>query len=471
MNAHQFLRILRARWLLMLVTIAVVVGATIGISLVLPSKYTATATVVVDFKGVDPISGGMLPILPITSYLATQVDIISSHNVARKAVDLLKLTESPTARAMYLEETEGRGNIRDWLANLLLRDLKVEPSRESSVINISYKGNDPRFAAAVTNAFVQSYVSTNLDLKVVPAKQTNVFFNEQINSLKSNLESTQARLSQYQRDKGIIATDERLDVENSRLNDLSSQLVAAQAQTYDSVGRQRQVQEFVARGRIPDALPDVLSNPVIQGLKVNVTQLESKLNDLSTKVGRNHPSYQAAVAELDGVRRKLLEEMRTIGNTLESSASLAQKREEQIRGALAAQRGKVLEMKRVRDDLALLMREADSAQKNYDAAMGRMAQTKLESQTTQTNIAVINEAVEPIEASSPKVMLNTLVALFVGALLAACLAVLRELSNRVVRSAMDVTELVGVPVLGVMRHQRRRWRMIGARRPSVPQLT
>jgi succinoglycan biosynthesis transport protein ExoP len=118
-----------------------------------------------------------------------------------------------------------------------------------------------------------------------------------------------------------------------------------------------------------------------------------------------------------------------------------------------------------------LMREADNAQRSYDAAMGRMTQTKLESQTTQTNIAVINEAVEPIEPSSPKLMLNTLVALFIGALLATCFAVLRELSNRVVRSAVDVTDLVGVPVLGVLRHQRRGWRMIGTRRHSVPQLT
>ena len=466
MTAQQFFRILRARWLFMLVTVLVIVGATLGASLMLPPKYTATSTVVVDFKGIDPISGGLLPILPITSYLATQVDIISSHNVARKAVDLLKLADNPTAKAMYLEETEGRGSIRDWLASLLLRDLKVEPSRESSVINISYKGNEPRFATAVANAFVQSYVSTNLDLKVVPAKQTNIFFNEQIESLKNTVESNQAKLSQYQRDNGIIATDERLDVENQRLNDLSTQLVAAQAQSADSMTRQRQVQEFVRRGLVPDTLPDVLSNPVVQGLKGNLTQLESKLNDLSSKVGRNHPAFQSVTAEIDGVRRKLVEEMRTIGGTLENSARLAQQREEQIRGALAAQRGKVLEMKRVRVDLALLMREADNAQKSYDAAMGRMTQTKLESQTTQTNIAVINEAVEPTEPSSPKLMLNSLVALFIGSLLAVGFALLRELSDRIVRSPADVIELVGIPVLGVMQPQRRRWLRGPARLPA-----
>ena len=61
-------------------------------------------------------------------------------------------------------------------------------------------------------------------------------------------------------------------------------------------------------------------------------------------------------------------------------------------------------MKQVRDDQAVLLREVESAQRVYDAAMGRMTQTRLESQTTQTNVAVINEAVEPIDPSFPKLI-------------------------------------------------------------------
>jgi len=458
MNLQQFLRILRARWLLMLVTLAITVGTTIVVSLILPKRYTATATVVVDVKGVDQISGLLLPMLPMGGYLATQVDIIQSHSVARRAVDLLKLADNPSAKELYMNETEGKGNIRDWLADLLIKYLKVEPSRESSVINISYSGTDPRFSAAVANAIVQSYINTNLELKVAPARQTNTFFNEQIKALKDNVEKAQQALSAYQREKGIIATDERLDVENNRLNDLSSQLVAAQAQTYDAQSRQRQVQDFVAKGQVPDALPDVLSNPVIQGLKANLTQLEAKQNDLSSKVGKNHPSYQSVVAELEGVKRKLIDEMKTISNTLASSASLAQKREDQIRGSLAAQRAKVLEMKKVRDDLAVLMREAENSQRAYDGAQGRMTQTKLESQTTQTNVMVINEAIEPIEPSSPKIVLNTILSVILGLMLAVGFALLREMSDRIVRSETDLTEALGVPVLGVLDSGKRGWR-------------
>jgi len=451
MNLQQFLRILRARWVLILVTMAVIVGSTIGISLLLPQRYTATASVVIDMKGIDPITGAVLPVMiPASGYIATQVDIISSYNVARKAVDMLRLVENPSVKQLFENKAQGRGSIRDWVAELLLEDLKVIPSRESSVVNISYKGADPRFAAAVANAFVRGYINTTLELKVQPARHTTEFFSDQIKGLKVSLEKAQTELSQFQREKGIVATDERFDVENGRLNELSTQLVAAQAQTFDSVSRQRQVQEVLAKGEIPENLPDVLANPVIQSLKASLTQLDAKLNDLSSKLGKNHPQYESVLAEISGVRKKLDEEMRIIGKTLGNAAILAQKREDQIKAALAAQRTKVLDVKKQRDEVAMLMREVENAQRSFDAGSQRLTTTKIESQTTQTNVMVVNEAVEPIEHSSPKVLLNTIVSIVLGLFIAIALALVRELFDRVVRSPDDAAAALGIPVLGVI---------------------
>jgi succinoglycan biosynthesis transport protein ExoP len=458
MTLQQVLRILRARWLLMLITLAAVVGATVAASLILPSRYTATASIVVESKGTDLVSGGFVPLIPMPNYVATQIDIIQSHGVARSAVDLMKLAESPSAKELHQRETGGRGNVRDFLAEILLKGLRVEPSRDSSVVNVAYTGNDPRFAAVVANAFVQAYINANLQFRVQPARQTSAFFTEQVKTLKDNLEKAQTDLSNYQREKGIIATDERLDVENNRLNELSSQLVAAQAQTYDAVGRQRQVQEFLAKGQVPDTLPDVLSNPVIQSLKSNLTALEAKLNDISGKLGKNHPSYQSAVAELEGVRRKLLDEMKTISTALGSSGALAQKREDQIKAALAGQRAKVLQMKQVRDDQSLLVREMENAQRAFDAVMGRMTQTKMESQTSQTNVTVISEAIEPIEPSSPRIFLNTIISIVLGLLIAVALALVREMFDRIVRSEEDVALAVDAPMIGSL-SRGRRWRL------------
>jgi capsular polysaccharide biosynthesis protein len=90
----------------------------------------------------------------------------------------------------------------------------------------------------------------------------------------------------------------------------------------------------------------------------------------------------------------------------------------------------------------------ETAQRSYDQVVQRLSQTNLESQNTQTNISVLSPATEPVTASSPRVMLNSLLSVFLGTLLAVGFALVRELMDRRVRSLDDLSEGLGLPVLG-----------------------
>jgi capsular polysaccharide biosynthesis protein len=78
----------------------------------------------------------------------------------------------------------------------------------------------------------------------------------------------------------------------------------------------------------------------------------------------------------------------------------------------------------------------------------RASQSNIESQTNQTNISVLNPAVAPTEPSKPRVFLNVLVSIFLGALLGVSLALVLELKNRHVRSAADLVDTLEIPNLG-----------------------
>ena len=109
MNLTQFLSILKARWWVALLLLVLTVGTTLGVSLMLPKQYTATATVVIDVKP-DPIAGQFAGMLA-PSYMATQVDVIQSDRVARRVVRNLRLADNPQVRADWLESTGGQGDI------------------------------------------------------------------------------------------------------------------------------------------------------------------------------------------------------------------------------------------------------------------------------------------------------------------------------------------------------------------------
>jgi chain length determinant protein tyrosine kinase EpsG len=464
MNIRQLLRILLARKGLMVLTVLCTMVAAAIVTLMLPPRYTATASIVIDFKAVDPVSGNILPVALLPGYLATQLDILSSQHVALKVVDRLKLATSAAAHEAFQKSAFGQGSIRHWLADGLLKDLALDTSRESSMVRISFRGGDPKFSADVANAFVESYIATNLELKIEPARQTTVFFDEQLKLLKENLDRAQNKLSDFQRRKGITATDERFDVENARLAELSSQVVAAQAQTFDTQSRRKQVDETAAAGGSADALSDVLNNPVIQSLKNQLTKAEARLGDLSGRVGANHPQYHSALAEVEELKRKLDEEMGVVARSVSTNSSLAAQRERALRNALAAQRARVLDIKKQRDEAALLIREVENAQKAYDLAMARFTQTRLQSENTQTNIAVINRAIAPTHPSSPKLPLNVALACVVGIVLAMGMGLISELRDRIVRSEDDLVEALGSPVLGRLAAE-------PPRRPSRPRGT
>jgi uncharacterized protein involved in exopolysaccharide biosynthesis len=173
-------------------------------------------------------------------------------------VPKLKLSDNPCGEQEFLEGTGGRGNIEDWFADLLLDKLDVVPTRDSSVIAIRYTSQDPQFAVIIADTFAKAYIDTSLELRVAPARDTAVWFDEQIKTLRENLGGAQAALSAYQREKGFSATDERLDVESSRLSELSAQMVNAQAAASDATSRLSQLNDFLARGADPANLPDIL---------------------------------------------------------------------------------------------------------------------------------------------------------------------------------------------------------------------
>jgi len=442
MTLQQFFLILRARWRVALLALVITVGTTTLVSLLMSKQYTASAAVVVDVKSPDPMSGMVLSGMMVPSYMATQIDIINSDRTAKAVVKLLRMDASPVIQAQWQEATEGKGQLIDWLAPLLQRQLVVKPSRESNVINIDYSGADPAFAATLANAFAQAYMDVNLDLRLAPARQYATFFEEQTKTARSKLETAQKALSDYQQQNGITATDERLDFETAKLNETSSQLTGIQGLTTDSASKRQSGKS--------DTVAEVMQSPLINGLKADIARLEAKLTESNINLGKNHPQTQRNEAELAALKSQLAQETQKITSSIETTYQISKQREAQLQGALGAQKTRVLMLNKQRDELNVLRRDIESAQRAFELVSQRASMTNIESQADQTNIAILNPASPPADPSKPKIFLNILISIFLGTLLAIGLALGLELKARRVRSAEDLVEALEIPLLGAV---------------------
>ena len=438
MTLHQFLLILQARYRVAVMVLLAALLAALAVSLLLPKIYTANTEVLVDVRSPDPVAGAVMPGLVAPSYMATQMDIISGNRVAERVVKTLRLDEDPRTKAEWLEATNGRGTIENWLAASLQKQLDVRPSRESNVINITYKGSDPDSSAAIANAFAQAYLDINLALKTEPARLYAEWFDEQTKALRVKLEAAQSRLSDYLQKAGIVSTDDRVDYEAAKLAQISTQLTTIQGETTDSQSKRN------ARG---DTVAEVMQSPLINSLKTDVARLEAKVQEISVNLGVNHPVRQRAESELASVRSRLASETGRISASIDTTYRVSKDRERELQGAVAAQRTRVLMLNKQRDELNVYRRDVEAAQRAYEAVSLSASQTRLQSLSNQTNVVRLNTATAPLDPSSPKLLLNLLIAAFAGTLLGVALAVLLEFANRRVRSSEDLVHMLDLPVL------------------------
>jgi chain length determinant protein EpsF len=452
MTFNQVLTVLRARRTIAVRTFGGVIVAVVLITLIWPSQYTAKTTVVVDNRS-DPSTtdangaGGGGQTLP--SYVNTQADIIDSVRVGQRAVKQVKLDESAWARRRFSDKPgqDVSAQVADYLVDrkLTVAPLHDSPTHGSNVIEIDVKWYDPVTAAALANAVAQAAIDTNIELKVSAAKQYASWFEQRATALRADLQTKQKRLSDFQTAHGLVATDEKLDVENARLQELSTDLVTIETQRQDAQSRQRQV------GADNESLPEVLQSPVIQSLKAALAAAEAKKQDVEARVGKNHPDYVAVDTEIANLQRRITQESASIAASLGATTQASLRREHDIQVALEEQKKRVLDLKHQHDEATVLESDVTAAQRDLDAVTLRLAQSNLEGFTQQTNVVQLAMADPPNKPSSPNLLLNLVLAIFLGGMAAVGVAFFSELRDPRVREEDEMAALLGVPLLGAIR--------------------
>ncbi|MBI3526269.1 MAG: chain length determinant protein EpsF, partial [Betaproteobacteria bacterium] len=377
------------------------------------------------------------------------IDILTSRKVARKVVQDLKLAEKIPNQAVLERNSGEGGTVEDRLVESLLKNLKVETS-QSNVIQASYSSTDPAFSAQIANAFAKAYIDTMLELRVGPTREAAAWFDEQLKTLRANLENAQAKLTEYHQQEGIVSADERFDVENTRLQALSDEVARAQDQTFQWNSRLQQARQYLARHGSLDELSGVLDNAFIQKLKEDLLNGEKRLRELATQYGSNYPLYQRQLAENKSMREKLDVEMKRVVAGMESSVNQSRRHEAALTGALLAQRNRLLMLKEPRNELTVLTRNVDIAERAYDTAMQRSVVSQVDSHASQTSVTLLNPAIVPGKPSSPRIGLNVALAAIVGIMLGIGAVIVMEMRDRRVRSRNDLGNAWNTPVLGVL---------------------
>lgn len=462
MDIKQYWEIIRGRrWIVITAFITTVITTLLG-SLLLPPKYEATATLVLDYDSSNPMNMGNIPIggmLQSIEYINTQIEIIRSRKIAIRVVEALKLDKLPEVieafedarkpNPLFFWRKEKKMDIKVWLADEYLSEyLKIEPARDTRYLYIKFYSADPDFSAAVANSFAQSYTEYNLELKVMPFKEAGVWFSEKLKDVKIKADTASEQLREYNKKKGIVSQEGRFyDDAIQRLDQINTQLIVAKGKLNDA---KVAVQRIEGSKGAYESLPEVISNSFINTLKTEKTKFETALSELSGKAGTRHPQYLRIQAELHTVNAKLNSEIHNIVSAIRQDYTAANERVASLEKALSAQKNEVLNMNASRYEMDSLNRESEGFKQSFDAVLRKFNETALQGDMNRTNVFLIDTAVPPTKKYSPKIMLNMALAVFVGLFLGVGLAFFFDYLDDTVKSREIIERDFEIPVLGLI---------------------
>lgn len=435
MDYERHLQTIKDGWGLVFAAILVFLLGAAGVAAMIQPKYVAKAALVVEPQRVDPFTGIALP-APLFSHLPTQVDIIRSERVALQVVDSTGLRNDARWQEKWQAATGGQGSFPAWLASRILQPLEVKPTRESNVLVVSYADTDAARAARMANAFVRAYATTALELRQEPAREWGTYFDETSRRLRANLDQAQNKLSRFQKENGIVSVDERLDVENARLTQLSAQLVTLQGASANASGRLRQARS----GGVATA--DVQRDRVVAELNTDLARQESRLSELRSRLGEAHPSVVEQRDGVENLRQRLAAETRRAVAVIQNETRVASEEVATVGAALEAQRSKVLALNSLRDQARVLQREVDNAQRAFEAVLSRSNQKALEGGGSAGNVSVLNEATVPSMPGWKRRAIILGAGAGAGLLVGVALALWRERREPRLRTITDVQQLL-----------------------------
>jgi succinoglycan biosynthesis transport protein ExoP len=458
------------RRLPLLILIALIVGAGVFAALqFVEPKYRAETTILID-TGETDLTGQADQTLTTTLLdaqgIASQVQLIQSRDVVLAVIDQLNLTEVPE-----FDPTQAQPSIIDrvlgWvglgasqsdqpaeevvLAKFRQR-LDVHAIQNTRVISISFVSADPQLAADVANAVAQQYINRQRQVQLETTTDATEWLQNEIAALSDRVVEAEAAVETFRAEHDLFVTGQtaagtnEVTLVTQSLTDLSAELSRVQTARAEAEAKADLIRTNLDNGSPLSSL-DVLNSAVIQNLREQEAQIQSDLAEATATYLPGHPRIQALNAQLNDVEDAIRAEAMNILAGLENEATLERNYEAELNDQLNQLKDAAATSNQDEVQLRALERIAESDRQLLETyqALARDAVSRQSADFIPVNARIISLAAAPIEAYFPKPFSMAAIAAIITLMLAAAIALVRELASGRATRRVERPEAPQVP--------------------------
>jgi exopolysaccharide transport family protein len=463
-----FASILRDWKLILGVALAVTALAFVGAWLSTP-HYRAETRILIEttespFTRPTPAGESDRPILDEEG-VTSQVEVITSTDLLKQVATKLglgKLGEfdeqanmGMVGRVLVLAGLKSDPGVlaaEDRVLKTMREKLRVYRVERSRVIVISFSSENPKLAADVPNAIADAYLAVQQGAKLQSNADATEWLEPEIADLRERVKAAETRVADFRAQSDLMVGQNNSALATQQLSEMSTELSRVRAARATAEANAQGLRDAINNGGSLDAMPDVLSSPLIQRLRERQVQLNTDIADLSTTLLDNHPRIKSLRSQLSDLDGQIRNEANNILRGLVTQAETARLRETKL---VANLNNVKAESARVGDkevELRALEREAASQRELLESYLTRFreASSRRDRSYLPADARIFSRASVPFEPYFPKIV-PIVGAAFIGSLLVmGIVTLLRELfSGRAMRPAtgreFEPVESVAMP--------------------------
>ncbi len=465
---RQYLRVaVRWRYVILGVTVACILLGLI-VTLLMTPRYTATVTVeisresdrITNFQGVDREAS-----VADQEFYQTQYGLLKSRSLSERVATQLRLVDDPKFferfnvpdKELAFQLVNGRYPAAGRPMRLrvagetLLKNLNVDPTRLSRLVDVHFTSPDPNFSMKVANAWAENFIQTNLERKVQATSYGSNLLQRQLAEIKDKLDQSQRQLVAYASQERIInlpaqaGGDGRSTSERSIVADDLAALNGALSQaTADRIQAEARYQQAGRAG----ASTEALRNVAINNLRQRRAELAAEYQRLMIQFEPGYPAAQAIQTQINQLDRSIAREESRVSGSLQADYREAREREQALQTKVDQLKASYLDLRRRSIQYNIYQQEVDTNRALYDGLLQRFKEIGVAGGVGVNNIAVVDPADVPQKPSSPRIVLNLIIAALAGLGLGALPAFALEQMDEAIADPAEVERRLGLSLLG-----------------------
>jgi capsular exopolysaccharide synthesis family protein len=435
----------RGRWTILSIFVVVLTLVAIGTFTQKPI-YRAIATVEItpQSRKVSPVAqvadmgAGAYGWFAEERYFNTQYEILKSRDIAQRVVDRLDLCN----HAVFAKSKDCVGR--------LAAMVRVEPVKDTGIVEVSLEGPNPEEIAGWVNAVVEVYVDRNLEQAVEATSKAVQSLLAEIAPLREKLEDTQRDSFEFAERQNLYVPENQQKITNDRLSTLQSELTTTQVRGSGIESLLDQIQAIQRNGGSFEMLPQIAGDPVTQDLYREKVALEREYERLLVTLKDKHVKVLEKRSEIDNINEKIASEVDRIISKLRSERSLLKEREAKLVEAMNETRAESLRMNRKATSYELVRGEASETKRIYDLISARVKEIDLSASLLSNNLRILDKATVPNVPVKPRPRLNLVVGALLGLLLGVGTIFFLDYMDNTIRTSEDVEQFLRLNLLAVI---------------------